>query len=51
MAKEINGNCGPTLKEFFGKTEEPAYKQKIDAIRSEVESFALNYPMPGLDDW
>ncbi len=49
---EAQTGCGPTLKEFKAKcVEDEQIKAKIDALRSEVEAFAEQFPMPGFDDW
>jgi hypothetical protein len=45
-------NCGPLLKDFKAKLEaDQVIKSKIDNLRAEVESFALQFPMPGIDGW
>ncbi|WAQ96686.1 GLYC-like protein [Mya arenaria] len=52
LAKEIQDSCGPTLKEFKAKlAEDEAVKGKIAALRSEVEQFAVAFPLPGFDNW
>ena len=51
LTREIMDGCGPTLKEFKAKVEEDVeVKQKIAAIKSEVEAFALSFPLPGLEE-
>ena len=48
---EAQTGCGPTLREFKAKIDEDeAIKAKISALRSEVESFAEKFPMPGFDE-
>lgn len=44
--------CGPLLKDFKAKiiTDEKI-KQKIAALKADVEKFAIQFPMPGLDGW
>lgn len=45
-------DCGPLLKDFKAKLEEDqAIKTKINNLRTEVEKFALQFPMPGIDNW
>ncbi|KAK3091780.1 hypothetical protein FSP39_022568 [Pinctada imbricata] len=52
ITKEAMQGCGPTLKEFKAKlVEDEAIKSKIAALRTEVENFAVKFPMPGFDDW
>jgi len=49
---EIQASCASnTLKDFKIKLEEDVdAKKKLAALRSEVEEFALSFPMPGYDD-
>ena len=49
---EIQANCtSNTLKDFKLKLEEDtAAKKKMAALQSEVQEFALSFPMPGYDD-
>ncbi|XP_056017828.1 serine hydroxymethyltransferase-like [Ostrea edulis] len=52
ITKEAMQNCGPLLKDFKAKlVEDQVIKSKIDNLRAEVESFALQFPMPGIDNW
>ena len=44
--------CGPLLKDFKAKLQtDEGIKQKIATLKSQVENFALQFPMPGLDEW
>lgn len=48
---EAQEGCGSTIKEFKAKLEQDeSIKKKIAELRSEVEAFALSFPMPGHDD-
>ncbi|XP_069124280.1 LOW QUALITY PROTEIN: serine hydroxymethyltransferase-like [Argopecten irradians] len=52
MALEIQANCGPTLKEFNAKLhEDESVKAKVAALKNDVETFALAFPLPGHEDW
>ena len=52
LALEINQSCGPTLKEFKTKVnEDPEVRKKIAVLKEEVETFALQFPMPGFEAW
>ncbi|OWF52625.1 serine hydroxymethyltransferase, cytosolic-like [Mizuhopecten yessoensis] len=52
LAIETQSNCGPTIKEFNAKVhEDETVKAKIEALKKEVESFALTFPLPGNEDW
>lgn len=47
---EAQEGC-PTVKDFKVKLEsDEATRKKIETLRSDVETFALAFPMPGLDD-
>ena len=49
IAKEAKGKT-KTLKEFTAFiASDPEINAKCDALRSEVNNFALKYPMPGFD--
>ena len=50
LTLEIQGQCGPTLKEFRAKLLEDDVQKKIAALKDEVETFAEKFPMPGHDD-
>ena len=52
LSIELQQNCGPTLKEFKAKlvSDEDA-KAKIQTLRTEVENFAVKFPLPGFEDW
>lgn len=48
---EAQEGCGPTVKDFKLKVEsDEGIRKKIEALRSDVEAFALSFPMPGHDD-
>ncbi|XP_064627231.1 serine hydroxymethyltransferase, cytosolic-like [Lineus longissimus] len=48
LAIEINKDCGKLLKDFKTKvTSDPVAKQKVAALRQDVENFAVQFPMPG----
>lgn len=52
ITKEAMQDCGPLLKDFKAKLDEDqTIKAKIDNLRSDVENFALKFPMPGIDNW
>jgi len=52
LTVEIQASCSSkTLKDFKIKLEEDEdAKKKLEALKSEVEEFALSFPMPGYDD-
>lgn len=52
LAIAIQASCASnTLRDFKIKLEEDAEaKKKLSALQSEVEQFALAFPMPGYDD-
>lgn len=48
LTLSIQADCGPTLREFKAKVaEDEAVRQKIDVLKSEVEKFAMGFPLPG----
>ncbi|XP_071814134.1 serine hydroxymethyltransferase-like [Apostichopus japonicus] len=50
ITKELKALSGPTLKEFKAALKTNAEVQpKITALREEVENFAKQFPLPGLD--
>lgn len=52
ITKEAMQGCGPLLKDFKAKLQtDEGIKQKIATLKSQVENFALQFPMPGLDEW
>lgn len=52
LTKDIQGNCGPTLKEFKAKlAEDESVKAKISGLKKQVEEFAIQFPLPGFDNW
>lgn len=52
LTKEIQADCGPTLKEFKAKlTDDEKVKSKIGSLKKEVEEFAVGFPLPGFDNW
>ena len=52
LSQEIQATCGPTLKEFKAKlVEDEGVKAKIAALKKEVEVFAVQFPLPGFDNW
>lgn len=52
LALEVKAKSGPTLKEFKEKlvTDKDAFAT-LKTLRGEVEAFALQFPMPGFDDF
>lgn len=51
LTLEIQADCGPTIREFKAKlAEDPAIKEKIAALRKEVETFAAAFPLPGNEE-
>ena len=52
ITKEAMQGCGPLLKDFKAKLQtDEGIKQKIATLKTQVENFALQFPMPGLDEW
>ncbi|KAK6170506.1 hypothetical protein SNE40_018886 [Patella caerulea] len=51
LAGEVNASCGPLLKDFKAKLQDPSVQSRIEQLQKSVESFALNFPMPGYDEW
>jgi len=51
LALEVKAATGPTLKEFKEALADPKFHSKLVAIRSEVEEFALQFSMPGYEDY
>jgi len=52
LAVEINqAPGGQTLKDFKEKMVRPEFQQKLKALKEQVENFAVQFPMPGLDDY
>lgn len=52
LALGIQSTCGPLLKEFNAKVHGDAeVRTKIQALKEEVEEFALKFPLPGYDNW
>jgi len=51
LTLEIQQSCGPTLKEFKAKVKEQEVQVKIAVLRKEVEEYAVNFPMPGFENW
>lgn len=49
LSLEVMAQSGPTLKEFKSKLDEDPFKQKIIAIKEQVENFAIKFPLPGQD--
>lgn len=51
MTLEAQTGCGPTLREFKAKIDtDEDIAGKISRLRAEVEAFAEQFRMPGLDD-
>jgi len=52
LTLEIQQSCGPTHREFKAKVkDDEGVRAKIAALREQVETFALQFPMPGFDGW
>ena len=52
LAIEINkAAASPALKDFLHTLESEEFQSKIKALRDQVESFAVQYPMPGNEDF
>lgn len=52
MTVDIGKDCGPSLKEFKAKiAENTEVKAKITSLKKEVEEFAMQFPLPGFDNW
>ena len=48
LTKEVAALSGPTLKEFKQMVEtNEDVRKKIAALREEVETFAMKFPLPG----
>lgn len=51
MTIEAQEGCGALLKDFKAKVEnDEVIKAKVAQLRSEVQEFAVAFPMPGFDD-
>ncbi len=51
LAVEINKSAkGVTLKDFKERMHDEDVKAKLAALREQVEEFASQFPMPGLED-
>jgi hypothetical protein len=51
LALEINkASSGTTVKDFKEKMHDSEFQEKIKSLKEKVESFAVQFPMPGLDD-
>ena len=49
LAVEINKAAnGTTLKDFKEKMHDEVFKAKIQELKNNVETFACEFPMPGL---
>jgi len=51
LTLEVQQSCGPTLREFKVKLQEQEVQDKIAVLRKEVEDFAVDFPMPGFENW
>lgn len=52
LAVEINqAPGGQLLKDFKEKMQRPEFQEKIKVLREKVENFAVQFPMPGFDDY
>lgn len=52
LTLEFQQGCGPTVREFKAKVDgDTAAQEKIKALREQVETFALQFPMPGFENW
>lgn len=51
LTQEIQSDCGPTLREFKEKLKEPNTVKNLAALREEVENFALQFPLPGHENF
>lgn len=52
IAKEVSVKSGPKLVDFKRLLhEDAAFSSKIAALREEVETFSLKFPLPGLPDY
>ncbi len=52
LAVEINKAAGGnTLKDFKEKMSDAEFKSKLHELKEKVENFAVQYPMPGFDDY
>ena len=51
LTLEVQKDCGPTVREFKAKVDsDEGVKAKVTALRQEVETFALQFPLPGHAD-
>ena len=51
LAIEAQEGCGPTLREFKEKLAvNTDVLAKVEALRTEVEEFAVKFPLPGHDE-
>jgi len=50
LAIEIQEAAGSKMiKDFIAKSEEPVFAAKIENLKCQIQTFAQQYPMPGLD--
>ena len=51
LAVEINKAAGgQTLKDFKEKMNDEVFKAKLKELKDKVETYAVQFPMPGLDE-
>lgn len=49
LGLEVQEVSGPEFKKFCEVLLGEQFKAKVEALRKEVEEFAVKYPMPGHD--
>ncbi|XP_067670774.1 serine hydroxymethyltransferase, cytosolic-like [Haliotis asinina] len=52
LTQEVVSSSGPTLREFKTKlSTDQEVVNKVKALKSRVEEFAIKFSLPGFDDW
>lgn len=51
IAQEANKNSGNLLKDFKATISTEEYKNKLKSLKLRVEEYAVQFPLPGFDDW
>lgn len=51
LAAEISKAANsPSLKDFKEKMHDPVFQEKMRALKEKIENFAVQFPMPGIDE-
>merc|ERR1712238_49989 len=51
IAQEANKNSGNLLIDFKATIATDEYKNKLKSLKLRVEEYAVQFPLPGFDDW